>query len=727
MAVRSTTEQAQSLLERRVAQAKVRGTIPSDVEAYAIIESISQNLLFNPRAALLFAILAKNGLRAAVVDELAAIDSLKKDLADLGNPSFSITDTRYLTEARNALTQLSQLDGISTTSAQYKKFDTSISNFLNKTISRGLRKPGATELTRPGTEAAIDLTTDYASLVDLHTDVLDRLYALAVGIENFVNSPLSTILGTTTVARAQSDLAELLEYIGSEGTTPADRDMVIRLITNRAAIKTTGTLPDIQAPVLSTNQSLPLGYSVKAVSDPSSAIATSVAGPFTLPANSQMTVSVNGSTLGPVRVPQANFDLNNQAFITSSQVSFPVVIPSNYYLFVLINGAAYAVSVTANPAATKAALISDLNAKFLASADAPVQSLKIDEFIASGTNRFVLRHPTATSLRLTNIYVMPPSAYAGATVFGAGTLTNSIHALIGFDGTELGTSGATQTEPLLEAIQWQFSPLVTPTRLSTDAIELRTVATTPGTSMTVTAPSVTSLSGTYKASSDSLKLYGSINGTTTDPVSPVGLLNIGDSVEIESGTAAVQSVTATRIILSAPLPTADGAITVDSALRRAYANLQSDLDGFLPTWLRGWYAKNLEKLGLALSTVGQGALQSQVNTALDFLSTLESSLLALKTLLESPTSALAATSAQAERAIVNGITATLEERKFDRALSLLLRCKIYEALSVNSDTASFGGAFLSAAATFAQTDLVVPNRAIDEGVESKVSQPIRGL
>lgn len=727
MAVRSTTEQAQSLLERRVAQAKVRGTIPSDVEAYAIIESISQNLLFNPRAALLFALLAKNGLRAAIVNELSIVDSLKNDLADLSNPSFSITDTRYLTEARNALIQLSQLDGLSVSSTQYKKFDNAVSNFLTKTISKGLRKPGATELTRPGAEASVDLVADYSDLVEVHADVLDRLYALSVGVENFVNSPLSTILGTTTVARAQADLNELLELIGEEGTTPADRDMVIRLITNRAAIKTTGALPDIQAPVLDTVLNLPTGYSLKAVSDAAFAVATSSSGPFSLPANAQVSVSVNGSTIGPVNVPQANFDLNNQAFITSGQVAFPVAIPSNYFLFVVINGTPYSVPVTANPAATKSSLIADLNAKFLASSDIPVKSLRIDEFISPGTSRLILRHPTASSLQLTNVYVTSTSAYPGATVFGSGTLTNSIHTLIGFDGTELGFSGTTQISPLLDAINWQFSSLVTATRLSGDVIQLQTVATNPGTSLSVTAPTALDLAGIFNADSNSLRLYGKVSGVTTDPVSPVGLLDIGDTVTISSGTSTVASITESRIVLTTALPTVDGAITVDSALRKAYANLQSDLDGFLPTWLNGWYAQSLEKLGLAISTAGQSSLQSQINIALSYLASLEADLLTLKGLLDAPTSAILPASAQAERAIVNGITATLEERKFNRALDLLLKCKIYEALSVNADSASFGGAFLAAAASFAQTDLVVPNRALDEGVESKLSQPIRGL
>ncbi len=716
MTVRSTTDQAQALLGRRVAEARVRGSLSPDIEAAAIFESIALNLLFKPRAALWFALLARNGLRQAVQSELDAITALRASIADLSNPALVVRDTRYLNDAKNALTQLEQMDHVSTSSIQFAKFDSSVSNFLNKTISKGVRRIGATALTRPGSEAAQDLLTDFTNLSALHTDVLDRFYSLMVGVNNFMSSPLATIIGLTTISRAKSDFESLIETIEETGSVPADRDMAIRVLTSRAAVKTTGELPNYSDPVLDSVLSLPTGYEVQAVSDPAPATVTSSAGPFTFPAGAAVSVTVNGVTLGPHNIPQTIGDVFNNPILISSALTFPIVIPANYYLFVSINGLSYKIPITAGSLASFSALLVELTAQFAAHASPAVNGLVVVEFINAGTSRILLGTGSATTTGIVQVHADSTGVY-----------TNSVHLLLGYTGFETAVLGTSPIQWIVEALTRHFSSLVTVTMTSGQTFKLETLATAPGTTMTITAPTVLGIAGTYTAQSDTVKLYGVVNGIATDPVSPIGLMNVGDLITVPTGTATVAGLSPTRITMSAAKPTFDGDITVRSVLVSSYSALIAALSPFLTLWLKKSFAKNLSQLNLALNSLTEGSPQSQRSVVVSILDSLEEALEDLLTVLDDTSTIPPASAASEEKDIVNGITNTLAERKFDRALDFFLKCKIQEALNSNADTASFGGAFIKAASDFAQTDLVVPNRSLDQQIEGTSSQDTKGL
>src|SRR3954470_15365886 len=103
MSTRTLQDQIDSLLGRRVAEAKVRGSPSPDTEAIALYESITINLLLRPKAVLFLAHTARNGLIKAANDELANILEMRKAVSDLGNPSFDIRSTKSLVKARTAL------------------------------------------------------------------------------------------------------------------------------------------------------------------------------------------------------------------------------------------------------------------------------------------------------------------------------------------------------------------------------------------------------------------------------------------------------------------------------------------------------------------------------------------------------------------------------------------------------------------------------------------------
>jgi hypothetical protein len=726
--MRSVSDQSQFLLSRRVAEARRSGAMSPDAEALALFESIALNLLLYPRSVLLFAILARNGLRKAVLDERSVISDIKSALEDLGNVSLDVTSTKQLKTARTALLRLEELDRISTDHNQYKKFDTSVSEFLNKVISKSVRRPGASSLVRPGTEASLDFASSLESLNDLHSDLLDRLYAIAVGVNNFLTSPIATVIGLTTAARARSDIEELIQNIEENGSVPADRDMAIRLITDRAAVKTIGSLPNIFDPVIDSTRQLPLTYSLKAASDLSIASIQSLQGPFALPAAAKVAVAVNGVSIPLTNFPQTDVDLNNKAAIVGSPISFPISIPPNSYLFVVVDGVSHKIGPLTSGSTSKSAFLADIAAKI--SSSTLSGELVVKEFVQPGTDRILIYANTASQLRIIDLHVGSDTDIIGgsqATTPSLAVYDTSIHGLIGFEGTEIGYSGATTTQFVVDALNYIFGSIVTATRNDDSKFTVATNSSAIGTSMTIDAPAVLGISGTFKASSSTFRLYGTVLGVPTDPVSPVGLLDIGDVVETPTGTEKVVGITASRVTLSNSIPTFDGNIVVKSALTLAYQSMEGLLKPFLEKWLTEDFASDLKKLAVAASSIRAGAPQSQRNVVLGFLNRLDQQLVDLLSRLDDPSAVLPSRSASKERIVVDGITSSLEERKFDKALSLFLRCKIQEALESTVDTASFGGTLLKAISDFARTDMVVPNRALDEGLESTHSQEIKGL
>jgi hypothetical protein len=699
-----------------------------DAEALALFESIALNLLLHPRSVLLFAILAKNGLRKAVLDERSVISDIKSALEDIGNVSLDVTSTKHLKTARNALLRLEELDRISTDHNQYKKFDASVSEFLNNVISKSVRRPGATSLVRPGTEASLDFASSLDLLTELHSDLLDRLYAIAVGVNNFLTSPISTVIGVTTAARARSDIEDIIQKIEENGSAPADRDMAIRLITDRAAVKAIGSLPNIFDPVIDSTRQLPLTYSLRAASDLSRASVKSLQGPFVLPALAKIAITVNGTSIPLTSFPQTDVDLNNKAAIVGNPVSFPISIPPNSYLFVIVNDTSHKIGPLTPGSISKSAFLADIAAKI--SSSTLSGELVVKEFVKPGTDRILIYANTASKLRIVDLHVGNDTDIIGgseATTPSRAIYDRSIHGLIGFEGTEIGYAGATTLQVVVDALNYIFGSIVTVTRNDDSRFTLTTNSSSIGTSMTIDAPTVLGISGTFKASSPTFRLYGTVNGVPTDPVSPVGLLDIGDVVETPTGSGKVVGVTKSRVTLSNSIPTFDGNIVVKSALTIAYQSLESMLRPFLEKWLNEEFASDLRKLIIAASSIRAGSPQSQRNVVLDFLNRLDQQLADLLSRLDDPSTVLPSQSASKERIIVDGITTSLEERKFDRALDLFLRCKIQEALESTLDTASYGGSLLKAISDFARTDMVVPNRALDEGLESTHSQDIKGL
>lgn len=736
MPLRSLQDHVQSLIGRTVAEQKIVGTNASDVEARAVLESIALNLLLNPRSVLYLTHLARNALLNIVRQELAAIDALSKTIDDTANSTFLPSSTLHLDRARTALLQMEGLEKIDATSNDFQRFNKSVEDFLEKTLSKSVRKKGSTDLVRPDTEAAIDLSTDFAALVDLHDELNLRLYALSVGIENFASSPLGTILGLSAAYRARVDIEDIIDIINSGESGSQARDIAIRIIGDRAALKTVGALPVITPTLLSTSQGIPAGYVLQAVSDPATASASSSVAPFVFAASATAAITVNGTLVTKTHFPQTAIHLDNRAFIVSDPgIVFPVSVPIGRHLFLQFRRATPAagyelqadgsylkqlkVPFTSGPIALAQVLI-DLNAALGADATAA-------EYLEAGTGRIII----IGEANLTSIQVVAQVTEPSTSTLGDPHIFDlSAHALLGFQLFVAGTSGSTPIGIVLDALNLYF-PLIDASATEEQRVFIETVSDAPGTSMTLALPAAMSMNGTFLASSNSIKLYGTVNGKepaavvgdVPTPLDPNSLMDIGDLFIGPSGESAISGLTATRIVLEDALPTFDGDASVESALVHEVQALDKAVQSFVLVWVESPFFQNLTTLDRAIAVLSGKTTPATRAAAKSVLDDLKNNVMALFTALS--VGSVPSNIGTDERNLVNGIINTLTERRYDRALALLLRLQVQEFFEMSGETASFGGNLLKTMSDMATTDIKFPNIQLDEdsGLKGEIKEP----
>src|SRR5258708_3799951 len=540
MIKRQLPDQIAYLLDRKVAGDKTRGTISSDVDGSGIFELLARNLLLNPKIVYYIEYLARNALTKAINDELTAITTLSQNLSDLTNPSNNITDLSSLTSARASLLALESINNVALTHPSYVKFNNNINSFLNKQLGPNVKLPGSSvSLTRPGVEAKGDLQTSYSALKTAHVTSLSKIYALAVGTDNFKQSAIGNLVGTASVHRARVDLEDIINTLTTNPSAVNSRDVATRLIAARASIKSLSAtnLTNIDANLLDVSN--PQGYTgITATCDVSSVSYVTNVGPFILPTAASATISVGGTSTGSFAIPQQNFDLNNQAFIVSSAVIYPLTVPASSSLTVVVNNATtyYSVPLTAG-SRTLAQVVADINA-------AAPGVFQAAEYIKNGggTNKIILYSvgPSQISVSQYNI--------VGSVAIPTGTTATTGYSLLDFSLASIGNSGSTSIPILVDAINLQASALVTSLRQQDNSIKITTIANNPGTSMTVTIPSVMGVGGTVTSSLfPGITLSGSINGVVTNPIDPTAIMGVGDTFIYPTGTSTIKSLSTSKI------------------------------------------------------------------------------------------------------------------------------------------------------------------------------------
>lgn len=753
--------QINTLLNKSVVQPKISGAPTSDIETASVIESLAIAMLLNPRAALYSHYLAKNGLVAAIDTEVAAIEDLKKDILDLGNVTYAVQDTTELLRASSAMLQLSVQGQLSADSNAFSRYSSAIDSFLNNQLSKNIKQPNSAELVRPGDEARQSLPTDLATTKTAHADFLNRLYALTVGVTNFVNTPFSAMVGGNAVYRTKKDLDALISEFATDNSGAQSRDAALRLISGRSTVRMLGTKLNMVDPVVDTVSRFPKDQllSGKSVETPVTALTT--AGPFVMAPGGSLSITVSGQTVTTSVLNQAA----NAAAVLGTTIAYPVSVPANYHLFVHLEASGAAGPWTAGAAGStlegtyseatlgtgwylnngiytktvKATLNSGDPSTTPPGSTSPLSMSLLDvltsinsamgaygmaaEFLGTGvSNRtlVVASEPKIMAISITNTFTeMEPQSLGyvsspGATIYWPRVYTNSFHAQLGFGIGQSGTAGSTPTDFIVDGLNSLFSSILTAVRQSDGTVLLTSFATSPGTTMSMTGTWLPSLglASSYVASTTTTMLEG-----TSGVVSPIGIVDIGDSLQSPTGKSSIAALGDSSFDLSTPIPTFSGDITVTSALVLVWTEVDSQVREFLRSWLLGPYATDLEVLDRVIAVLIGSAASPRRNEAIALLNDLESQLLGLRIVLTSTSASLPSAAAKTEKSVINNLISIFTERKFDRALDLLFRCQLQEIFQLDWQTSSYGGNLMRAAEAIAQNDIVFPDTSKDEGFD----------
>lgn len=698
MTVRSLQEQVDLLLSRKVAEDRNFGRQSVDLEASALQGNFATTLLLNPRVVLYFAHLARNGLLKALQDESSALQALSKDIDDLGNVTTSISSTTELEKAKTALLQLENQETLATGPA-FKRLDAALSSFLDKRLSKNVRRHGSAELVRPAEEARQDLPGSFTGLLELHSAMLSRLFALSVGVQNFQSTPLTTTIGSSLAFRVRDDIQDIIDEISVDSSGARSRDYAIRTLAARASLRAVVNPPQIEDPVLDTEARLPKGYALSAYSSIEPAIAVGTKGPF---ANvGSLSVTVDGVT--EVATPA----LGDGPTIVGEAVAWPITVPGNHHLFFSVDGVSTRVVLNQTDIPIQMSLAQVASA---------IQDagLSAGEFCKPGTSRLMVSAPGKSALAVdlsftgTKLTTMTSGAFDDM-VFNLTVLyTNSAHELAGLPlGTEVPGYTAARVVDGLNAF---FTKCLASVR--DEAVVLMTTTPDFGTQMTVSGnmAGTLGLAGTFYGQSDTLFLTGSTpDGSLPNPSA---LVSRGDTVSTSSGSALVKAVSADSIVLQSALRTFSGPISVKSGLYESWGLLNAGVRSFILRWRSSPFMKGLGRLGSLIAVLAGSSTPAQRAQASDVIKDLADWLADLVEVLES--AQLPEGGASLERPIAENLLSTLTERKYDLAVDLLSQCRVSEFFDLDYQSMSYGGSLLKASSDLARADLVFPNRAKDE-------------
>jgi hypothetical protein len=428
-------------------------------------------------------------------------------------------------------------------------------------------------------------------------------------------------------------------------------DFANRLFADKAAIRTLSSKPNPFESKLP-NESL--------IRASASAKAEYIAGSSSFPISN--TLVVNGVTKVYNYGPNA---------VVSAPISFPV---TGTHFYTTVSSVDYDVD-TSGTYANVAALCAAINASTSPVTASPFAD-RSDRIVISCANPFTIK------------------------IFNEATNLNIL-------GLRLGPSSTSLTiEQTCSMLNSWFSAHIVASRTSEDRIKISSVDYGPGTALALT---VTGFPTNVVAESSFFNFYASTEALVPGPISLVGTVYPGDTITLNNSSVSVVTIKSYGVEINNPLPTSETTVTYESSVIKCYQAMASNLDEALDKLASSEFKKNLDSVDLLINSVG-----SQRAELLTKLATLKTIVTDIKNLLLDNATVLPIGAAVQERNILNGIIATLEERKFDRALDMLLRCELQELLLLTSNTASYSGHFLQSASDFVIADGIKKNLARDE-------------
>lgn len=709
----SIQDQVSTLLTSEVAESKVAGNPVPDVEAASVLENLAVSLSVRPKAVIYIAHLARNALVRAAKDEIAEIDSLTAIVRDLGNVSYAVSNTASLESAKASLLQMGSQARVDSSSVAFKKFDKSVSEFLNKQLKKNVARSGSTDLVRPSDEAVGALPGAMAALVSLHEDTLSRLYSLAVGVDNFLSVPLGGIFGTAASARVYRDIQNIIDSLEEDTSAASSRDVAVRLIAARASLKVLGSSPNLYAPILDTDTRVPPGYAVSLYTPSIPITVTASVSGVPLPPGGGIIVSVGSETVSVPLLLQPGLDFSEKSVMVGSPAVYPVTIPSGADLYVSLTGLSGGVSTVRIQLNTSESDIAASMEDVIEKINSSGYEVRAARYM--GGDRIALYAPSNSVKALTLVRsFVEYTAATWATDHGMAVYSSPANHLLGFSDSQ--SSSTTNFQELArEAIREKFSGVVS---IPEDGpFTISSLASGPGVTMTLSGEVAEWLgvSGTFSAKTRYASLRGTVNGKSMDPVNPVPVLSVGDILSVGGESASILSMTSTGVVLSSEIPLYDGPVTARSPLDGMWSVLRQMVRESADAMLASSYRDNLARLDRAVAPLygsPTAAHRNQVTSELRHLRDLLTNLISRVT---SSGTSMDPAWGISERSVVDGVTASLRERKFDRALYYLLRCSIREVFSMDWQSASFSGELMRSMAELAANDVVFPNHANDEG------------
>jgi hypothetical protein len=549
-------------------------------------------------------------------------------------------------------------------------------------------------LSRTAAEAGNDLAASFQALKDNHSDFLNRLYTLHVGVDNFRSTPFSAIVGTTTVLRARRDLDDVLELVRA-GQQSAARDIAIRLISSRAALRVLGDPPSPFATLL------PAG--MKVVTEPAAPTVTTAVGPFSFKANPNVTI--NGVSW--------QLFANVSAMVISKSITFPVTIPASHFLMLSADGVEVPVPMSDSVTATTFNSVTDLANHFNAQG-LPADRAGVSAAVfANDPTRWMLLSQTASKISLLPVILVDDPA---STIDSPACYTTTAASMVGFWSSQSGTDFVSP-EDTAAAIANLF-PSVSVEKTAEETLTISLLDTSPTSWLDVSAPALgVSVSG-VRGMTDTLRLF--LDGAQ---VAPTEYVQLGDQISRTDGsmTRRVAQVSDEVVVLDAAVSGFSGTSVGTSALVLFYQASSTSLASFLSSWDLTSYAYDLTRIDRALAPLAGSQTPAQRNVALHELESLRVYLTDLDARLTALDSALPAAAGKVEKQAANGIVTTLLERRYDAAADFLLRCDLHSVIEMNADEASYGGRLLSSASAFARQDIGVTNAAQNPDAVTSIS------
>jgi hypothetical protein len=701
MALLTVQEQISTLLQRNLVEDKTRGTPSVQVEAAAVMDSVALNFVFNPRTVLYFAHLARNALfRLVDVERLTAL-ALMQTVRDLGNQSFALRELKALERAKTSLLQIETQGQILSTEGAFQGFDSAAKEFLDKQLSKNVRRQGTSSLVRPSVEAAATLPSEYATVTALHSQVAARLKYLMRGVREFSISSLAGTLGINAAFRVRKDVESIITDLEADPTAAGSREYAVRLSAARTALRLLGTPPGIFDPKVSTTKSLPYGYSLSGASAASSfEQISSTPEPWSVPFGTVFQYTV-GPVAGVFPIYSLTYALDSTPSMRSPASPGYNIPPQGGLFFDMGGGTTFRVVINDTSSwffKTPGDVVAAINAQASAYVVARVVPQNIPGAIIL-LDSVGISSLTMSPFRLTDTISVP---HSGSTSGSPTVWTNSARTLLGLpEGSDDGVRTASDMAAYLNGCFGVsfFS--------SENAHLVARVPLAPGQTASIVAPGIFASVPPAPAYSAEVSLVGTYLGKAIAPPAP-SLVSRGDVLTASTGTSKVSSATGSTVLLEDVLPVFEGPIAVESGLVKMWQSLQLALDAFSGAWAKGG---SVDRMDSTIASLYSSPTPARRNDAIKALQVLVDTLESLQTVLSSsPLSS----DVSAERAIAEGIMSTLTERKFDRAQSFLLQGRFVEVFSLDWQTASFSGELLSSATEVAQNDLTWPQGNSEE-------------